>query len=59
MAEHAGAVSPDGMQRLDQLGDPGTGVFLIDETGFVKKGVRSAGWPASTGFPTVPTLPNP
>src|SRR5918992_1821997 len=62
LAEHAGAVSPDGMQRLlrtaggdvdgvrddlrgyvlDQLGDP-AGVFVIDETGFIKKGVRSAG----------------
>jgi SRSO17 transposase len=63
LAEHAGAVSPDGMQRLlrtadwdvdgvrddlrsyvlDQLGDDATGVFVVDETGFVKKGVRSAG----------------
>jgi SRSO17 transposase len=62
LAEHAGAVSPDGMQRLlrtagwdvdgvrddlrgyvvDTLGDP-AGVFVIDETGFVKKGRRSAG----------------
>ena len=62
LAEHAGAVSPDGMQRLlrtadwdvdgvrddlrdyvlDQLGDA-TGVFVVDETGFIKKGVRSAG----------------
>ena len=62
LAEHAGAVSPDGMQRLlrtagwdvdgvrddlrgyvlDGLGDE-TGVFVVDETGFVKKGVRSAG----------------
>lgn len=62
LAEHAGAVSPDGMQRLlrtagwdvdgvrddlrgyvlDQLGDP-DGVFIVDETGFIKKGVRSAG----------------
>jgi SRSO17 transposase len=62
LAEHAGAVSPDGMQRLlrtagwdvdgvrddlrgyvlDQLGDP-AGVFIVDETGFIKKGVRSAG----------------
>lgn len=62
LAEHAGAVSPDGMQRLlrtagwdvdgvrddlrgyvlDQLGDP-AGVFVVDETGFIKKGVRSAG----------------
>jgi len=61
-AEHAGAVSPDGMQRLlrtagwdvdgvrddlrgyvpDQLGDP-AGMFVIDETGFIKKGVCSAG----------------
>ena len=63
LAEHAGAVSPDGMQRLlrtadwdvdgvrddlrgyvlDQLGDDATGVFVVDETGFIKKGVRSAG----------------
>jgi len=62
LAEHAGAVSPDGMQRLlrtagwdvdgvrddlrgyvlDALGDP-AGVFVIDETGFIKKGRRSAG----------------
>jgi SRSO17 transposase len=62
LAEHAGAVSPDGMQRLlrtadwdvdgvrddlrgyvlDELGDPG-GVFIVDETGFIKKGIRSAG----------------
>jgi SRSO17 transposase len=63
LAEHAGAVSPDGMQRLlrtadwdiegarddvrgyvlDHLADPATGVFVVDETGFVKKGRRSAG----------------
>src|SRR5918998_4020659 len=63
LAEHAGAVSPDGMQRLlrtadwdvegvrddvrgyvlQHLGDPATGVFVVDETGFVKKGRRSAG----------------
>jgi SRSO17 transposase len=63
LAEHAGAVSPDGMQRLlrtadwdiegvrddvrdyalDRLSDPATGVFVVDETGFVKKGRRSAG----------------
>lgn len=63
LAEHAGAVSPDGMQRLlrtadwdvegvrddlrgyvlDRLGDPASGVFVIDETGFIKKGTRSAG----------------
>ena len=63
VAEHAGAVSPDGMQRLlrtadwdvdgvrddlrgyvlDELGDRASGVFVVDETGFVKKGVRSAG----------------
>jgi SRSO17 transposase len=62
LAEHAGAVSPDGMQRLlrtagwdlegvrddlrgyvlDKLGDP-AGVFVVDETGFLKKGTRSAG----------------
>jgi SRSO17 transposase len=63
LAEHAGAVSPDGMQRLlrtagwdvdgvrddlrryviDELGDTGSGVFVVDETGFIKKGLRSAG----------------
>ena len=62
LAEYAGAVSPDGMQRLlrtadwdvdgarddlrgyvvEQLGD-GTGVWIVDDTGFIKKGVRSAG----------------
>ena len=63
VAEHAGAVSPDGMQRLlrtadwdvdgvrddlrgyvlAELGDEPTGVFIVDESGFIKKGVRSAG----------------
>jgi SRSO17 transposase len=67
LAEHAGAASPDGMQRLlrtagwdvdgvrddvrgyvlDTLGDPAgeqaSGVFVVDDTGFVKKGIRSAG----------------
>ncbi len=61
LAEAAGEVSPDGMQRLlrtadwdadavrDQLRDyvverlgPG-GVLIVDETGFIKKGTRSAG----------------
>jgi SRSO17 transposase len=61
LAEAAGEVSPDGMQRLlrtadwdadavrDQLRDyvlerlgPG-GVLIVDETGFIKKGARSAG----------------
>jgi SRSO17 transposase len=62
LAEHAGAVSPDGMQRLlrtadwdldgvrddvrgyvlGQLGDQ-SGVWIVDDTGFIKKGVRSAG----------------
>jgi SRSO17 transposase len=62
LAEHAGAASPDGMQRLlrtagwdvdgvrddlrgyviGRLGDR-CGVWVVDETGFVKKGVRSAG----------------
>ncbi len=65
LAEHAGARSPDGMQRLlrtagwdvdgvrddlrgyvlERLGDSG-GVWVVDETGFIKKGVRSAGGPA-------------
>jgi SRSO17 transposase len=68
LAEHAGAVSPDGMQRLlrtadwdvdgvrndvrgyvlNGLADPdpgeaGAGVFIADDTGFIKKGRRSAG----------------
>jgi SRSO17 transposase len=62
LAEHAGAVSPDGMQRLlrradwdvdgvrddlrdyvvEHLGDRG-GVLIVDDTGFLKKGTRSAG----------------
>jgi len=62
LAERAGEVSPDGMQRLlrhadwdtrevrddvrdyvaGQLGDAG-GVLIADETGFIKKGTRSAG----------------
>src|SRR3954462_15671887 len=61
LAEAAGEVSPDGMQRLlrtagwdagvvrdelrsyvvERLG-PG-GVLIVDETGFIKKGARSAG----------------
>jgi SRSO17 transposase len=62
LAEYAGAVSPDGMQRLlrtaewdvegvrddlrgyvlEQLG-ASDGVWVVDETGFIKKGIRSAG----------------
>ncbi len=62
LAEHAGAVCPDGIQRMlrkaewdvdgvrddvrayvvEQLGDP-EGVLICDETGFIKKGTRSAG----------------
>jgi SRSO17 transposase len=62
LAEHAGEVCPDGMQRLlrradwdvdgvrddvcgyvvEQLGDP-DGVLIADDTGFLKKGTRSAG----------------
>jgi SRSO17 transposase len=62
LAEHAGEMTPDGMQRLlttarwdadavrddvrgyvvEHLGDPG-GVLVVDETGFLKKGTRSAG----------------
>lgn len=62
LADRAGEVSPDGMQRLrrredwdtrevrddvrdyviEHLGDPG-GVLIADETGFIKKGTRSAG----------------
>jgi SRSO17 transposase len=61
LAEAAGEVSPDGMQRLlrtadwnadavrDELRDyvverlGAGGVLIIDETGFIKKGSRSAG----------------
>jgi SRSO17 transposase len=28
---------------IEHLGDTATGVFVVDETGFIKKGVRSAG----------------
>src|SRR5215471_2326925 len=62
LAELAGEVSPDGMQRLlrradwdvggvrddlrayviEQLGEP-DGVLIADDTGFLKKGTRSAG----------------
>lgn len=62
LAGYAGAVSPDGVQRLvrtagwdaeavrddlrghvvAELGDPG-GILAVDETGFVKQDVRSAG----------------
>lgn len=62
LAEQAGEVCPDGMQRLlrradwdvdgvrddlrdyvvEHLGGP-DGVLIVDETGFLKKGVRSAG----------------
>jgi SRSO17 transposase len=62
LAERAGEVSPDGMQRLlrradwdidgvrddvrdyvlGHLGHP-EGVLIADETGFLKKGIRSAG----------------
>ena len=62
LAEQAGEVCPDGMQRLlrradwdvdgvrddlrdyviEHLGEP-EGVLIVDETGFVKKGTRSAG----------------
>jgi SRSO17 transposase len=61
LAEAAGEVSPDGMQRLlrtadwdadavrDQLRSYGVerlgpgGILIVDETGFIKKGARSAG----------------
>jgi SRSO17 transposase len=62
IAEQAGDLTPDGMQRLlnfyswdadavrddlrgyvlDQLADP-SGVMVADETGFLKKGTKSAG----------------
>jgi len=42
----------DDLQRyvVDHLGDPG-GVLIIDETGFLKKGTRSAGSHGSTRGP--------
>lgn len=63
IAEQAGDLSPDGMQRLlnhyrwdaeavrdalrgyvvEHLGDPVAGVVVADETGFLKKGTKSAG----------------
>jgi SRSO17 transposase len=62
LAERAGEVSPDGMQRLLRHADWDTrevrddvrdyviehlgardGVLIADETGFIKKGTRSAG----------------
>jgi SRSO17 transposase len=62
LAEHAGAVSPDGMQRLLRRADWDVdgvrddvrdyviehlggreGVLIVDDTGFLKKGTRSAG----------------
>src|SRR3982074_2187304 len=66
IAEQAGDLTPDGMQRLlnfyswdadavrddlrgyvlDHLGDP-AGVVVADETGFLKKGTKSAGVRAS------------
>ncbi|MBO0884276.1 MAG: IS701 family transposase [Mycobacterium sp.] len=62
LAEQAGDLTPDGMQRLlnfyrwdadavrddlrgyvlEHLGDP-SGVVVADETGFLKKGIKSAG----------------
>jgi SRSO17 transposase len=62
IAEQAGDLTPDGMQRLlnfyfwdadavrdnlrgyvlDHLGEP-SGVIVADETGFLKKGTKSAG----------------
>lgn len=70
LAEHAGAVSPDGMQRLlrtagwdaDGVRDDlreyvlkqlsgSEGVWVIDETGFIKKGTRSAGAARSSSKP--------
>jgi SRSO17 transposase len=67
LAERAGEVSPDGMQRLlrradwdvegvrddlrdyviEHLGEP-DGVLIADETGFLKKGTKSAGCTGST-----------
>jgi SRSO17 transposase len=62
LAEHAGELSPDGMQRLLRWADwdvdgvrddvrafvverlgAADGVLILDDTGFVKKGIRSAG----------------
>jgi SRSO17 transposase len=70
LAEQAGDLSPDGMQRLlrwadwdidavrdevrdyviENLGDP-KGVLIIDDTGFLKKGVSLPVWPGSTPEP--------
>ena len=70
LAEWAGEVSPDGMQRLlrradwdvdgvrddvrayvvEQLGEP-DGVLIADDTGFLKKGTRSAGCSGSIPGP--------
>jgi SRSO17 transposase len=67
LAEFAGDLSPDGMQRLlnfyawdagavrdavrryvvKNLGGSAA-VLVADETGFLKKGRMSAGWPGST-----------
>src|ERR1700733_15234701 len=44
LAEWAGEVSPDGMQRLLRRADWDVdGVLIADDTGFLKKGIRSAG----------------
>ena len=70
LAERAGEVSPDGMQRLLRVADWDTrevrddvrdyvvetlghpdGVLIADETGFLKKGTRSAGVRGSTPAP--------
>jgi hypothetical protein len=72
LAERAGEVSPDGMQRLlrradwdvddvreyviEHLGDP-QGVLIGDETGFLKKAGARPGCSGSTPAPPgVPTL---
>ena len=44
LAEAAGNATPDGMQRLlNRAAWDADGVLVVDETGFVKKGARSAG----------------
>jgi SRSO17 transposase len=69
LAEAAGEVSPDGMQRLLRTADWNAdavrdqlrayvverlgcgGVLIVDETGFIEKGSRSAGGVGSTPAP--------
>ena len=36
---------------VEHLGDEESGVLIVEETGFLKKGEKSVGWPASTRAP--------